>query len=216
MKNEHFELGRWVDFARGLVSGSEHQSMQAHLDDACEPCLRTSKTFGTAATAGRTEDAPPPAVTSRARSIFKQPHPEAPPATKSRHVIAQLILDTSREPVPVGMRAGERPTRLLFAAGEYFIDLDLARDVSSATQHGDQRVLVGQIVNRQDPSRRIPELGVLLESDREVQCRTETNSLGEFELQYDASHPARLRIPLDSDSSIEISLPAQDSRAASA
>ena len=223
MKKEHFEPGLWVDFARGLVSGSEHQSMQAHLDDQCEPCLCTWKTFGTAATAGRTEDAPPPAVTSRARSIFEQPQPEPALATPSGHLIAQLILDTSQEPLLVGTRAGERstellfgrPTRLLFAAGEYFIDLDLARDASSPTRHRDQHVLVGQIVHRQDPSRRIPELGVLLESDREVQCRTETNALGEFALQYDASHPARLRIPLDADSSIEISLPAEGSRAAS-
>ena len=77
-------------------------------------------------------------------------------------------------------------------------------------------MLVGQIVDRQDPLRRIPELGVLLERDREVQSRTETNSLGEFALQYDASHPVLLRIPLDAESSIEISLPAEGSRAASA
>ena len=217
MKMEHFEPGLWVDFARGLVSGAELERMRAHLDEECEPCHRTRRVFTAAAGAGRTEEAPPVAVTSRARSIFTHPHPEAVPAPPARHLIAQLMLDTSKEPLPVGMRTGERPTRLLFAAGEYFIDLDLARDGSSPGRGGDERVLVGQIVNREDPTRRIRELGVLLESGQEVRSRTETNALGEFELPYDASHPARLRIPLDSDSSIEISLPAEESpRAASA
>ena len=210
---EHFEPGLWADFARGLVPESEREPMQAHLNDGCDSCLRTRQSFDEAATAGRTEEAPPPAVTRRARAIFQHPHPEAVPprAQAARHLIAQLILDTSTEPVPVGMRAGQRHTRLLFAAGEYFIDLDLARDESKLTQLGDKRMLVGQIVDRQDPLRRLPELGVLLERDREVQSRTETNSLGEFALQYDASHPARLRIPLDAESSIEISLPSRSS-----
>ena len=216
MKAEHFEPGLWTDFARGLVPESERKPMQVHLNDGCESCLRTRQSFDEAVTAGRTEETPPPAVTRRARAIFQHPHPEAAPPQAARHLIAQLILDTSTEPVPVGMRAGQRHTRLLFAAGEYFIDLDLARDGSNPTQLGDKRMLVGQIVDRQDPLRRIPELGVLLERDREVQSRTETNSLGEFALQYDASHPVLLRIPLDAESSIEISLPAEGSRAASA
>lgn len=216
MKMEHFDPGLWTDFVREVASASDRERMQAHLDEGCEPCLRTRQLFDVAATAGRTEEAPPPAVAARARSIFRHPHPEAITQTARRPLIAQLILDTSTEPAPVGLRAGQRPTRLLFAAGEYFIDLDLARDASRMNQTGEQMVLVGQIVNREDPSRRLPELGVLLESDREVQSSTETNALGEFALQYDASHPARLRIPLDSESSIEISLPAEASQAASA
>jgi hypothetical protein len=210
--NHQFESAEWVDYARGLVEPGVKQEMERHLDAGCEGCVRAKSLFQIVTSAAIAEYSPPADVSARARSIFRHPHPELPREVVTggaKTLIAQLILDTSREPVPAGLRSADRPTRLLFVAGDYFLDLDLTHEVDSRSRSGRDRVLVGQIVDRGDPARRVPELGVVLETGNEVRGQTHTNSLGEFELQYDPSEVVRLRIPLEGEGSIEVRLPSQ-------
>ncbi len=210
--NQHFESAEWVDYARGLVEPEQKEEMERHVDAGCDSCGRAKSLFRIVTSAATAEYSPPADVSARAKSIFRRPRPESPNEAVTGSVgtlIAQLILDTSREPLPAGLRSGDRPTRLLFAAGDYFLDLDLTREIVSPSLSGRDHILIGQIVDREDPSRRVPELSVRLETADQVRTQTHTNSLGEFELQYDPSDVVRLRIPLEGKGSIEVQLPSE-------
>jgi hypothetical protein len=101
-------------------------------------------------------------------------------------------------------RTGRETRRQLFEAGAYFLDLDLALQTRSGGPA--QLVLVGQLLDRAEPGRAVPEFLVRLEGRRGPMAQTESNPLGEFELLGDARSAVRLAIPIG-DEEIEVDLP---------
>ena len=68
----------------------------------------------------------------------------ARPQTTLERLVATPVYDSAREPLPAGIRAGERVSRrALFAAGDHQVDLQLDRQPTS-----DVVTLVGQVVGR--------------------------------------------------------------------
>ena len=115
---------------------------------------------------------------------------------------ARLVYDSSRDThTSGGVRSAEAPSQVLYEAENYSLDLCLSRERSKA-----RMVLVGQIADRSEPTRKLASLPVSLESDGDSAERSESNPLGEFYFEYDANQRVRLRIPI-ADRSIEVPLP---------
>ncbi len=86
-------------------------------------------------------------------------------------VPARLLYDSSREPLPAGLRTQQRLSRqALYQAGDYSLDLRLE------SERGTSRVaLVGQIQNRKQPGKRLGGVPVLLVSGKQILAQAVSN-----------------------------------------
>ena len=203
MTTRHYEHDEWADYARGVVAGSIRIDMSRHLSE-CESCERTAVTFGQLATMQEPPE-PSEGAVQRAIGVFRHPHPAAAKQSEPATLRPRMLYDTFLVAAPAGTRrAGRESRRQLFEAGEYFLDLDCALQPGAAAPP--QLVLVGQLVDREDPSRPLPEFLVRLEGRDGPMAQTESNALGEFELVGEARRASRLAIPLG-EVEIELDLP---------
>ncbi len=199
---KHFQLEEWVDFVRNLSDKSNRITMERHLSD-CVECSRTVTTLRKlqrSASADSQYQVPEYAIHS-ARAIFALQRPE-----KVRilpRVLAKLVFDSFREPLAVGVRSQQRITRqALYEAGDYSVDLRIEHDRGAATV-----VLVGQIINRREPEKRMANIGVQLMSGKEVLSRATSNQLGEFQMEYRPKRSLQLHVPIQqSGKQIEVRL----------
>jgi hypothetical protein len=206
----HYETERWVDFTRGLGGEAERKAMEAHLAAGCTQCGRRAELLGELAAMAHAdlEYEPPADVMRMARSIFQTPHPAAQPSVAER-ILATLVYDSVRDPLPAGMRTGDRPSQVLYEAEDYMLDLHVNKERTSRESGAPRMVLVGQIASRKDPGKPLAELPVFLKSGRQVAARGVANSLGEFHLEYEPREGLRLEIPVESGRTIEVELPQQ-------
>jgi hypothetical protein len=204
---KHYETERWVDFARGLSGDAERAAMQAHLAAGCRQCGRRAELLGELAAMAHAdlEYEPPADVMRMARSIFQAPHPAEEPSTA--RILATLIYNSVRDPLPAGMRTSDRPSQVLYEAEDYMLDLHVNKERTSRESGAPRMVLVGQIASRKDPGRPLAELPVVLKAGRKVAARGVANSLGEFHLEFVPTAGLRLEIPVESGRTIEVELP---------
>jgi hypothetical protein len=210
MTIRHYETAEWVDYARGVVGEPERKRMSAHLS-ACSSCEKTAVTFGQLATM-REPAEPSEAAVSRALGVFQHPHPSAGRDAQPRRVRPRVLYDSLLSGAAAGTRrTGREARRQLFEAGDYFLDLDLA--LQPAAEGPAQVVLVGQLLDREEPARAMPEFLVRLEGRKGPMAQTESNALGEFELIGEARSASRIAIPLG-EVEIEVELPRLVTRSA--
>jgi hypothetical protein len=143
------------------------------------------------------------AAVELALSIFPaRPEPEF--SWRSlRRLTARLVYNSLTDPLPDGVReirtAGPQ---LMYQSGDYFIDLRLDAEHSSAGV-----LLIGQILRRGSLESGLGSVPVLLFSGKKEMMRTESDEFGEFCLQYTPKRGTRLCVPLSaSGGRIEISL----------
>jgi hypothetical protein len=107
-------------------------------------------------------------------------------------LIARLVYDSAREPLPAGIRTSERKSRrAIFAAGDHQVELQLEGQPAS-----DVVTLIGQIAGR-DQASGLADVPVwLMQRDRLV-TRTMCNTFGEFNLEYEPRRNLRLLFSLE-------------------
>jgi hypothetical protein len=199
----HIEAHRWVDYSRGLMGEAERAAADAHLAAGCTICRRTAEVMARMAQAARAEARyeVPSHLRQQALDLF------VPPRRKRKErltrVLAHLVYDSTREPLPAGVRASSRPNQVLYDAGDFALDLQVSREAGKERQ-GPRLVMVGQIANRRNPARRLGGLPVLLLSGRQVAARTLSNELGEFHLECDPGKRLSLQVWVSGDRKIEI------------
>jgi hypothetical protein len=199
MKMAHFDSWQWADFVRGLCDEPTQSVMQTHLSSGCPKCQGAVDTLRAIVVAAREEVAvtPPDYAVRYALAAFSHARPE----TKLERLVARLVYDSAREPLPAGIRAGERLSRhARFSAGDHQVELQLDRQPTS-----DIVTLVGQVVGREDSS--LADVPVwLMERDSLVKGTT-CNTFGEFHLEYEPRRNLRLLVPLqESGKRLEIAL----------
>ena len=210
MMQQHCQLEQLVDYARGLVEDQDQcRQVEAHLE-ACGSCRASARGFAVLATTPAAPE-PPPDAMAAARAIFTHPHPAQPVrGSVPRRTSVRLLYDSAATPLLAGMRlAGtRRPRRLLFEAGEYFLDVDVTLAERSQPGPGARTVVVGQLVDREEPSRRLPGICVQLESAGDgVVGRASSNPFGEFQLECELRPGLRLSLPAGDGERIEVALP---------
>jgi len=83
-------------------------------------------------------------------------------AGSPRGARARVVYDGRRDPLPRGMRSTDRPTQVLYHVLGYAVDLQVNREASGSEVAEARMVLVGQIVDRYDPARRLAAVAVTL------------------------------------------------------
>ena len=189
----HFDIHQWADFARGLGSTTDRAAMQAHVSSGCARCRTSLDLMHRVAVTARADGQyePPEHVVRWAKES-----PETVPAAiwrrpqRSRvsRLIAHLVTNSLLDPVPAGLRAGDRGSRhALYEAGHVSIDFRLDHEsVAPLT------MMVGQVTSREDGF--IARTPVLLMDRKEIVAHAVSNQYGEFQLKYAAARHLRLHV----------------------
>jgi hypothetical protein len=179
----HFSIWQWVDFSRGLTSGSDRQAMEAHLSGGCKKCRRIAEVMENVAVISSTEGEyePPASAVRIARAIFTPPQ---------ERLVARLVFDSFRAALPAGIRSQEPLTRhALWEAGSYYVDLRVEHQRTSETA-----TLVGQLADRDNPGANAADVRVLLKTRSKTLASTACNRFGEFHLDYRPAPALRLDV----------------------
>jgi hypothetical protein len=199
---KHFEIEQWLDFVLGLRSGAERADMEQHLSSCrqCTPVVEMLLKLRRATTADATCQVPEYVLHS-AGTIFALHRPEK--VRNLPRLLAKLVFDSFREPEAVGERSQRRMSRqTVFEAGDYSVNLRIGRERDATVV-----LLVGQIINRRDPDRRMGAIPVVLMSGKDVLGRAISNRFGEFQMEYKAKRSLQLHMPIkESGKRIEVRL----------
>lgn len=189
---KHFGPGEWTDYVREIAPEYQRKAMEAHLAEGCQKCERSLdqlRAFREAAISGAGYKAPDYMVHC-ARAIFALQQPEKVHILP--RVLARLVYDSFREPLPAGIRSQQRLSRqALYEAGDFRLDLRLEQERGTSSVS-----LVGQIENRKDPQKKVGQIPVLLASGKEVVAKTLSNHFGEFQFNYRPQTGLRLYVPV--------------------
>jgi hypothetical protein len=199
---KHFSIWQWTDFARGLVeSGTARSAMEAHLS-SCRRCERLVNVLSAVAVTARADASyePPQRAIRYAQAIYSLYGPEK---VSLPRLLARLVYDSGRAPLPVGMRSQSRLSRhVLYEAGSYSLDVQLEHQPASGLVS-----LTGQLADRNKPATSTAELPVFLMNRKRLLSSTLSNRLGEFHLEYVPARNVRLQVPIPSVSKrLEVSL----------
>lgn len=206
---KHFDISEWVDFVRDLVPERRRQDMARHLDTGCARCTKLATLLRDVSTAARVELASPPSASLRLATALFVPRPTF---LDGARLLARLVFDSAKAPLPVGIRSGQAMSRqVLYRAGEFDVDLRLEYDAVSP-----RVALVGQIANRLAPTQPVADVPVTVTAGSRVVAQTTASATGEFQLEYQRQPRMRLRVPMPAQQRwIDLSLPTLESREAS-
>lgn len=199
---KHFTVQEWVDFARGTVREERKAIMQAHLKSGCQRCQREAKTWlRVRETASRQRASEPDDSAVRfVKASFALNRERRP--KHSRRFLAEVLFDSFREPLPVGVRSAVSSSRqLLFGIEDLRIDLRLEPKIDS-----DNISLIGQILDCTDPTKSQVTASVALLKAGKVVSEANTSRFGEFQLECGLASRLELRVTLPSGKEAYISL----------
>jgi hypothetical protein len=187
---KHFDIWQWADYVRGLADDAHRSAMDAHLSSGCARCARTASTFRSMAAIadGEAGREPPEHAIRYAQAVYSLFRPEP---TSLPRLLARLVHDSVRQPLPAGFRAQARLSRhALYEAGSYYLDLQLEWQRPSGLVS-----LVGQLADRRNPSA-YTAVPVWLMHRKSVVASTLCDRFGEFQMEYTPAPDLRLCVPL--------------------
>jgi hypothetical protein len=173
--SRHLPIGPVLDASRGVISLTERGARQ-HLD-SCTGCLEKVniwKSFSAVAHRLREVD-PPEEVVGRAKALAQR----RPRVTALTRLKAALRYDGAFFPLPAGARGASMPDQVVYQAEEFAVELRVSRERSR------EMVIVGQITNVEQPTRRLADVPVTLLVGDRVVVRARSNARGEFHLEHD-------------------------------
>jgi hypothetical protein len=189
---KHFDISEWSDFARGVTDEADQASMNAHVASGCVPCRDTLDLVNRVLESARADvrSEPPEHVVRCAKAIGTLLTPRR---TGLSRLVARLVYDGFRDPVPAGLRAEDRVSpHGLYEAGPFSIAVRLEQERGASIAS-----LVGQLTNREAPDSDMAEAPVLLLAGPDVVAHTTYNRFGEFQMDYPPSRNLRLCVGLD-------------------
>jgi hypothetical protein len=199
---KHFTAQEWVDFVRSAVSEERKVVMQAHLESGCQRCQREANTWlRVRETASRQPASEPDdSVVRFVKGSFtisgKRQRKGSP------GFLAEVLFDSSREPLPAGVRSAVSAARqLLFGAGDLRIDLRI-----EPKEDSENVSVIGQILNSAEPGQNYVAASVALLKSGKIVSVANTNRFGEFQLECGLASRLELRIKLSTGKETSISL----------
>jgi hypothetical protein len=190
-KKGHFGLEELADFARNIGPADRLKTMKHHLD-ACRKCAKAAETWQRVAKAGHRLPAaePPESAVRIAKALYAA---NAPRRTKGlTSVVGELLFDSLLAPAQAGVRSSSgNPRQLLFGSGDYRVDLRI-----EPQDDVDKVALLGQVLHATTPGKDLGSVAVSLTEGNRVLAKSQTNHLGEFQLQCDLKPRLELRLML--------------------
>lgn len=198
---KHYDINEWTDYVRQVGDTSQRADMSQHLGTGCKKCNGIVSFLSklTAVTASDTVSVPDQLVRN-AKAMFAMSRPEK---VSLSSIVAKLVYDSFREPVPAGVRGQPRVTRqAMYEAGDYCVDLRMEHERGGAIV-----TLVGQVASRKNPGQGVAGTPVMLLSGKEVVAKASCNRFGEFQMEYPPQQHVRLHVPVaDENRWIEVRL----------
>lgn len=198
----HYRTENWIDFARGLVEGEVKSFMQSHLETGCRECAKEASFWQRVSQTAKREIAlEPPADTLRiAKAMIISAEFSSGPKRKSS--FAELLFDSVRNPLPVGVRSAAATARqMLYGSGNHRIDLRLEPQLDS-----DGIEIVGQILDSTSPEQGLKGVQVSLYSGKKMIAVSQTSQLGEFQISCRLDDNLELRILLPQGREVRLGL----------
>jgi hypothetical protein len=198
---KHYRAQEWVDFVRGTVSEDRKVVMQSHLESGCQRCKREAKTWvRVRETASRQQASEPDdSVVRFVKGSFAI---NGKRQKDSRGFLAEVLFDSSREPLPAGVRSAVSAARqLLFGSGDLRIDLRI-----EPKEDSENVSVIGQILNSAEPGQNYVAASVALLKSGKIVSVANTNRFGEFQLECGLASRLELRIKLSTGKETSISL----------
>jgi hypothetical protein len=189
---EHYSLEKWADFARQVIGEQERAAMQSHLENGCGKCSKVLSLWQHVHALARHERAyePPESAVRSMKGSFAIRGPRKP--GRAALAIVELLFDSSRSHVPLGVRSsGTASRQLLYGAGDYRIDLRIEPKVDSRGI-----AVVGQVLSSANPDEIVGALPITLVSGSKVLAESVTSPFGEFDVECDPKGPFELRVKL--------------------
>jgi hypothetical protein len=190
----HFDITSWTDFARGVASDADRAAMDSHLRSGCRRCADALDLVRriVASTGADARSAPPDDVVRRVKLLSAL---QSPRRSGLSLLVARLVHDSLRDPLPVGLRASDRISRhVVYEAGDFAVDLQVEQEPGAEIVR-----LAGQVTNRLAPDGLLTEAPVVLIGRGEVVAGAMYNRFGEFEIEYPPAAGFRLSIALAGD-----------------
>ena len=177
---EHFSLGEWSDYVRGLHSQIDFEIMRKHLTTGCERCNGERSRMEQVLTFARREIEleVPEAEVNRIKQLAIFQCPEGVFAGARR--ICDLMFDSFREPFALGVRNASHSARqTLYSGSGYSVDVQ-----QNAVSGGHAVRLIGQVTWKSGVGEQSAGTTVTLKAGAEVLARAVTNQFGEFQMEY--------------------------------
>jgi hypothetical protein len=170
-----------IDYCEALLSDHEAQPIAAHLASGCQQCAADCRWYERvrALAAGDVSVEPPPWVLKRALKLFDRKAARPDLFDRLGRRVASLLFDSLSQSTLPGVRLAESPNRqLLYRAGPYSIDLQIALSEPSNVD------LTGQVLRENDSRfESVAGLSLALIRDSETVRSTVTNEVGEFTIE---------------------------------
>jgi hypothetical protein len=190
---EHYSLEKWADFARQVIGEQERSEMQSHLEnDGCTKCSKVLSLWQRFQAVARQEHSyqPPDSVVRSIKGTFALHGPRR--VGRAVLAVAELLFDSARNPLPVGVRStGTALRQLLYGAGNYRIDVRIEPQPDSR-----KVAVVGQVLNSAEPDEIVGVAPVSLVRGGKVLATSVTSPFGEFDVECDLAGPFELRVQL--------------------
>ncbi len=179
---KHFSPIEWVDFVRSVVIAEQRASMEEHLDQGCDNCLKMLRTWATVLEFARREPfyEPPAAAVRTVESYFFSFSIALKGRSNVR--IVRSVFDSCDLGTPNGIRgSAAAPRQLMYSSYSMFIDLRVEQKSGS-----DWTALTGQVVDAHLTDGILEEIPVVLFSKHDTVRQTTTNQFGEFTFTFKA------------------------------
>ena len=201
----HYSSDFWSDFARGVCTTEQQQTLQKHLSDGCNECQENYDLWILLRQIlQRNVGSEPPAkLLDEVKSAFhaKRKWFQIP----SSDTIARLIFNSHLQPSPAGTRSsGLAAHQLVYEAGSLVIDLQVQPEMMPL-----RVFLTGQVSTTGDAGYLAEAAQVdLMSSDRLI-AQTTVGTQGEFDFEIGDETDLSLRIKASGHETVWITLPNQ-------
>jgi len=208
----HFPEQAWIDFVRGVplptaktdrpTRDNSCKDIESHLANGCPECTSTLGLWKGVRSFAAAEPnyCPPENMVRMMKMEFtaRQPRNEAVETTD-----AKAVFDSFSRPLAFGIRsAAAAPRQMVYETEGHTVDLRFDRQPFS------NRVsLIGQVLGSEQLGTALGKFPVMVCTHRGILlAESTTNSLGEFQLQFEAQDELKLSIWVTSKKLIRIAL----------
>jgi hypothetical protein len=175
--DDHFEIGAWIDYARGVGPSARRSDIERHLASGCDACAKLAEFFKKLSEAGLSllEDEAPQEWSQKAEQIF-QKELLRPIETLPVRRATPVPFHFSAEPPPVRARS-PLGRYMTYQTSECTVDLKLEQGANPL-----ELSLVGQITDIRKPGVAVTFTPVFVLTNNKLVASTSSNAFGEFQL----------------------------------
>jgi len=199
---KHFTAEEWIDLVNQVVSPSQRQAMESHLEKGCPRCATVFSRWQRVRRAVEAEASyqPPQEAVRIAKAAFAGSEWVRDRRTGSG--VIELLFDSFLQPALEGVRSvGPGTRRMLYRADPFQVDLQVEAQTGGRTV-----VVTGQLLDLRYPEVGGRDVPLVLSNLRGRVVQATTNKFGEFREEIENSGDLELVIHGTSDRALTIFL----------